>query len=89
MVERYNRTLENQLGTFVQDHQKDWDLHLPLLLMSYRSAVHETTKLAPAMLMFGRELRVPLDLLLARPQADIEELSRVCGEIASIDSDCS
>ena len=75
MVERYNRTLENQLATFVQDHQKDWDLHLPLLLMSYRSAVHETTKLTPAMLMFGRELRVPLDLLLGRPHADIEELS--------------
>ncbi|XP_068758040.1 uncharacterized protein [Montipora capricornis] len=74
MVERYNRTLENQLGTFVQDHQKDWHLHLPLLLMSYRSAAHETTKLTPAMLMFGRELRFPLDLLLARPQADIEEL---------------
>ena len=43
--------------------------------MSYRSAVHETTKLTPAMLMFGRELRVPLDLLLGRPHADIEELS--------------
>ena len=75
MVERYNRTLENQLATFVQDHQKDWDLHLPLLLMSYRSAVHETTKLTPAMLMFGRELRVPIDLLLGRPHADIEELT--------------
>ena len=75
MVERYNRTLENQLATFVQDHQKDWDLHLPLLLMSYHSAVHKTMKLTPAMLMFGRELRVPLDLLLGRPHDDIEELS--------------
>ena len=27
------------------------------------------------MLMFGRELRVPLDLLLGRLHADIEELS--------------
>ena len=34
MVERYNRTLEIQLATFVQDHQKDWDLHFPLLLMA-------------------------------------------------------
>ena len=75
MVERNNRTLENQLATFVQDHQKDWDLHLPLLLLSYRSAVDETTKLTPAVLMFGRELRVPLDLLFGRPQADIEDQS--------------
>ena len=59
MVERDNSYLGNELTTFVQDHQKDWDLHLPLLLMSYCSAVHETTKLMPAMLMFGQELLVP------------------------------
>ena len=73
MVERYNRIIEAQLATFVQDHQKDWDRHLPLLLMSYRSAVHETTKFTPAMLMFGRELRVPLDLLIGRPQEELAD----------------
>ena len=73
MVERYNRTIEAQLATFDQDHQRDWDRHLPLLLMSYRSAVHETTKFTPAMLMFGRELRVPLDLLIGRPQEEPED----------------
>jgi len=25
IVERYNRTIEAQLATFVQDHQRDWD----------------------------------------------------------------
>jgi len=73
MVERYNRTIEAQLATFFQDHQKDWDRHLPLLLMSYRSAVHETTKFTPAMLMFGRELSVPLDLLIGRPQEELDD----------------
>ena len=38
--------------------------------MSYRSAVHETTSLTPAMLMCGRELRVPLDLLIGRPREE-------------------
>lgn len=70
MVERYNRPLEHQLATFVEDHQGDWDLHLLLLLMSYQTAVHETTRLSPAMLMFGRELRVPLDLLIGRPREE-------------------
>ena len=41
--------------------------------MSYRSAVHETTKFTPAMLMFGRELRVPLDLLTGRPREEPED----------------
>ena len=35
MVERYNRTL-------VGEHQGTWAHKLPLLLMSYRSAVHDT-----------------------------------------------
>ena len=63
-VERYKQTIETQLATFVQDHQKDCNRHLPLLFMSYLSAVHETTKFTPAMLMFGRELHVLLDLLI-------------------------
>ena len=67
MVERFNRTLENQLAIFVQHHQKDWDDHVPLLMMSYRSAVHESTKQTPAKLMFGREVNLPLDLLFGRP----------------------
>ena len=36
MVERYNRTLENQLALFVNDNQNDWDERLPLVLMAYR-----------------------------------------------------
>ena len=73
MVDRYNRTIEVQLTTFVQDHQRGWDRHLPLLLMSYCSAVHETTKFTLAMLMFGRELHVPLDLLIGCPQEEPED----------------
>ena len=53
MVECYNRTIEAQLATFVQDHQRDWDRYLPVLLMSYCSAVNETTNFTLAMLMFG------------------------------------
>ena len=67
MVERFNRTLENQLAIFVEHHQKDWDDHVPLLMMSYRSAVHESTKQTPAKLMFGREVNLPLDLLFGKP----------------------
>ena len=32
MVEHYNRTLATQLCLFVDNHQKDWDQHVPLLL---------------------------------------------------------
>ena len=73
MVERFNQTIENQVSNFVQDHQRDWDQHIPLLLrMSYRTAENETTRFTPAMLMFGRELRIPLDLLVGRPPEETE-----------------
>ena len=68
MVERLNRTIEAQLAIFVRENQTDWDFHIPFLLMAYRSAVHDTTKCTPAELMFGRNLRLPIDLLYGRPE---------------------
>ncbi|CAB4016327.1 Retrovirus-related Pol poly from transposon 412 [Paramuricea clavata] len=67
MVERFNRTIEHQLAIFVNENRKDWDEHIPLLLMAYRTATHESTGLTPAKVMMGRELRVPLDLLIGIP----------------------
>ena len=44
MVERFNRTLGNEMAIFVEKHQKNWDEQIPLLLLFYRTAVHESTK---------------------------------------------
>lgn len=67
MVERFNRTILDYLSKFVDDHQKDWDQYLPLLMMAYRTAVHETTRQTPALLLFGRELRTPIGLACGFP----------------------
>ncbi|KFM71818.1 Apical endosomal glycoprotein, partial [Stegodyphus mimosarum] len=40
---------------------------LPLFLLAYRSAVHETTCYSPSQMLFGRDLRLPCDLLFGRP----------------------
>ena len=47
MVERFNQTIESQLSNYVEDHQRDWDKHIPFLLMAYRTAVHEATGHSP------------------------------------------
>ena len=73
MVERFNRTIESQLSKFVDDNQCDWDTHIPLLLMAYRTAVHETTGCTPAQLMMGRDLRLPIDLLIGRPEDEVPQ----------------
>ena len=62
MVERFNRTIGNQLAMYAQDNPSEWDRHVSLLLLAYRSAVHEATRETLAKLMLGRELTVPVDL---------------------------
>lgn len=72
MVERFNRTLGQELAKRCKGKQEDWDKHLPFLLMAYRSAEHETTQYTPAQLMMGRDLRLPIDLMIERPPGDNE-----------------
>ena len=57
MVERFNRTLEMQLSKFADDNQKDWDLHIPFLVMAYHSADHDSTGCSPSKMMLGREIK--------------------------------
>ena len=38
---------------YVSHHQRDWDGHLPLVMMAYRSSVHEVQ--LPVDVMFGRQ----------------------------------
>ena len=67
MVERFNRTLVTMLSAYVDDNHKDWDEHLPYVMMAYRSTDHETTGMSPNKLMFGREVSTPLDLMFEIP----------------------
>lgn len=67
LVERFHRTLGQQLAILTSQHQRDWDSHLPLVLMACRSAVQESTSCTPALLMLGRELRTPAELAFGRP----------------------
>ncbi|GBN32937.1 Retrovirus-related Pol polyprotein from transposon 412 [Araneus ventricosus] len=60
MVERFNRTILNHLSLFVSNNQTDWVTHLPLFLLTYRSADHQMTGFTPADMLFGRTLRYPL-----------------------------
>ncbi|CAK1578674.1 unnamed protein product [Parnassius mnemosyne] len=66
MVERFNQTLERYLAKVVEKRQRDRDKHIQPFL-PYRSAVHENTSVKPAFANFGRELRLPADLITGIP----------------------
>jgi hypothetical protein len=67
MVERYVKTIEEHLRKVVSTHQRDWDERLPIFLLVYRASTHDTTGMTPTNMVFGRELRLPCDLLFGAP----------------------
>ena len=68
MVERFKQTLEAMLSKLVDQNQKNWDEHLPLL-MAYRTSVNEKTGCTPSRMMLGREATLPIDVMLGRPES--------------------
>ncbi|GFW87605.1 retrovirus-related Pol polyprotein from transposon 412 [Trichonephila clavipes] len=67
MVERFNRTILNSISLLVSSNQQDWDKKLPFFLLAYRRAVYEQTGYSLYQMLFGRDLRLPADLLFSRP----------------------
>ena len=61
-VEGFNKAVEDGLAMFVNAHQTDWDIHIPLLLMAHRRAEHTTTKISLSRMMLGREMTLPIDV---------------------------
>ena len=41
-------------------------------MMAYRSSVHDSINTSPTKMTFGRELRLPIDILLGEPENDTE-----------------
>ena len=62
-VERFNRTLWEMLAKVVDQHQRDWDRCLQMVLLAYRGTQHTSTGFSPAALTLGRELVLPVHLL--------------------------
>jgi hypothetical protein len=67
MVEHHIKTVDQHLRKVVAYHQRDWDERLSLFLLAYRASIYNTTSSTPASLVFGRELRLPCDVLFGAP----------------------
>jgi len=62
-LERVHRTLNTMLGKIVSEQQRDWDTHVAYVLAAYNATEHSATGYTPNMLVYGRELRFPNELM--------------------------
>ena len=62
-VERYHRTLNSRLRSLIHELNDDWDTLLPAVLFAMRTTENRTTGYSPFFLTYGREARMPIDLL--------------------------
>ena len=82
-AERFNQVLVNMIAAYVDEDQRNWDAHLPLLTSAYRSCEHETTGYTPNMLMLGRETHAPINLLLGCSTTDEDQVDE-CDYVSSL-----
>ena len=62
-VERYNQQVLNFLRCFLGGKNQTWDRYLPVIGMAVRATVNRSTGYTPNMLMLGREVNLPADIL--------------------------
>ena len=67
LVERLNRALLNMLALATADHQTSWEDHLQGLCLAYNTSVHPTTGHMQFFLTFGRQARLPVDIIFRSP----------------------
>jgi hypothetical protein len=69
-VERFNKTMIGMIKAYLKGQQREWDRNLGCLAGAYRAAVHESTGFTPNFLLFGREVRLPAQLVYCPPEKD-------------------
>lgn len=65
-VERINQTLLYMLRSLQASKQNHWHEYLSELVHVYNNTTHSATGYTPSFLMFGRHLRLPVDVVLGK-----------------------
>jgi transposase InsO family protein len=73
LTERMNRTLLDMLGTLDPTKKHDWKSEVSPLVHAYNCTKHDSTGFSPYFLMFGRQPRLALDVVLGLASTDVHD----------------
>ena len=73
LVERANRTIQNMLTTATNTQAGNWESCLPKVCLAYNTSKHMSTGYTPFYLMFGRQPKMPLDIIYGMAPGQVVE----------------
>ena len=80
LSERNIKTLSRMIAMTSQN-QSNWDEHLTFISMAYRATPQSSTGLSPNFMMFGRELSMPVDIMIGTtpdtPKSSFEYIQKL------------
>ena len=68
------------IKSYLRGEQTNWDLNLGCLVGAYRATPNESTGLTQNLLLFGRETRMPYEIVKEGISFGLEENSKNWGE---------
>ena len=69
-TERFNRTLHDLLRTLNTQKKKRWPDYLAELTYAYNATPNKSTRYSPFYLLFGREPKLPIDIIFGHNQEE-------------------
>ena len=81
-VERFNRTLIEAVRCFLGKSQDKWDQHVQQIAGAIRSSVNRSTGFTPNMLMLGREVNIPAQLMFPNTITHYEEVDEYVKDLS-------
>jgi transposase InsO family protein len=84
LVERFNQTLKLMLRKTAVKEGIDWDKMLPYVLFAYREVPQTSTGFSPFELLYGHQVRGPLDVLKETWQSSEKSEESVVSHVLSI-----
>ena len=72
-AECFNRTLVGMIKSYLRGQQHNWDQHLGCLAATYQATPYESTGMTPNLLVFGREVRMPIEVMLGSSRTPTDE----------------